>query len=129
MEMKDGLPSYVKVQMPANPTLKLEQFLLCTSCTISYIFGDYNKTTLSATVKTEKMAFKAKGGVEIPVNFVETTLQMVADDKDSTEYNFTMDIGWISVEYQNSVYFDNFKENMLGLAPMFIEGKDAAFDT
>ena len=75
------------------------------------------------------MAFKAKGGVEIPVNFVETTLQMVADDKDSTEYNFTMDIGWISVEYQNSVYFDNFKENMLGLAPMFIEGKDAAFDT
>ena len=29
-----------------------------------------------------------------------------------------MSIGYISPEYQTSAYFNNFKENMLGLAPM-----------
>lgn len=48
-EFKDGLPTYVKLTkdygMTENPdgqtekAGELEQFLLCTSCTISYIFG------------------------------------------------------------------------------------------
>ena len=63
------------------------------------------------------MSFK-KGGLPVPVQFVTVNLQMYADDPDETPYNWTMDIGYISPEYQGPMYFDHFKENMLGLAPM-----------
>ena len=42
-DFKDGLPTYVKANIQDDENLKLEQFLLCTSCPMSYIFGDYSK--------------------------------------------------------------------------------------
>ena len=74
------------------------------------------------------MVFK-EGAEPIPVNFVETTLELKANDKDETVYEVTMDIGWISVEYQNSDYFSNFKENMIGLSPVRTDGLDQALAT
>ena len=58
----------------------------------------------------------------MPVNFVQTTLEMKANDKDETVYEVTMDIGWIAKEYQNADYFDFYKENMLGISPVRTEG-------
>ena len=45
-------------------------------------------------------------------------------DKDETVYEVTMDMGWINPKYQNSTYFDNYKENMLGLSPLRTDGLD-----
>lgn len=39
-------------------------------------------------------------------------------DNSETPISWDMSIGYISPKYQNSTYFDNFKENMLGLSPM-----------
>jgi hypothetical protein len=35
-----------------------------------------------------------------------------------------MSIGYISPEYQSAGYFDHFRENMLGLAPMITEDEE-----
>jgi len=120
---KEGLYTHVKVIKDQDPTIPLEQFLLCTSCTISYIFGDYDD--FASPKSTQKVQFK-KGGGEVTINFIETNLSMVANDKDETMYNWTMDVAWIAPEFQNETYFDNFKENMLGLAPMKTESMDEA---
>ena len=55
---KDGLPVYVKAQLQGEESKELEQFLLCTSCSISYIFGDYLESTISAPKATEMMQFR-----------------------------------------------------------------------
>ena len=125
---KDGLPAYIQMQLQGEEEKQLEQFLLCTSCSISYIFGDYSKEQISTPKATEQMTFK-EGAKPIPVNFVETTFELKANDKDDTVYEVTMDIGWISVEYQNSDYFSNFKENMIGLSPVRTDGLDQALAT
>ena len=100
----------------------MEQFLLCTSCTISYIFG--NPDDFVGDVKaTEMMSFKHEAP-EVPVQFVETNLQLYANDDDETPYSFWMDIGYIHPEYQSDTYFVYHKENMLGLAPMILKEDD-----
>ena len=51
---------------------EVAQFLLCTSCTISYVFGlpgDFS----AATGKTEQMTFK-EGAEPVPVTFVSQDL-------------------------------------------------------
>ena len=35
----------------------------------------------------------------MPVDFVTTTLEFKANDKDETVYEVTMDIGWIDKKY------------------------------
>ena len=56
-EFRDGTPTYVRATRNYNADdPPLEQFNLCTTCTISYIFGvpdDYAKIK-----STEKMSFK-----------------------------------------------------------------------
>lgn len=47
---KDGLPAYVTATRDYDFDNPLEQFLLCTSCSISYIFG--NPDDFAGTVKT-----------------------------------------------------------------------------
>lgn len=72
-EFKDGLMSYARLTRDYDETDegKLEQFLLCTSCTISYMFGQRNDFFGSG--KTEQMRFKA-GGELVPVTFIDTNL-------------------------------------------------------
>lgn len=76
---------------------------------------------ISTPKATEMMSFK-RGSQLVPVNFVQTTLEMKANDKDETVYEVTMDIGWIAKEYQNADYFEFYKENMLGISPVMTEG-------
>lgn len=76
-DFKDGLMSYVDLTRDYSdqPQDQLEQFLLCTSCTISYIFG--NPSDFDGYVKsTEMMNFKRDGKMEseVPVQFVSTNL-------------------------------------------------------
>lgn len=96
----------------------LEQFLLCTSCTISYIFGKLDG--FERIKSTEMMKFN-NGSDLIPVQFVNVDLQIYADDPDQTPFSWNMDIGYIDPIYQSAPYFDYHKENMLGLAPMLTE--------
>ena len=54
---KDGLPAYVTMTRDYDFDNPMEQFLLCTSCTISYIFG--NPDDFVGDIKaTEMMSFK-----------------------------------------------------------------------
>lgn len=69
------------------------------------------------------MRFKANADT-VPVTFVDTNLQMYLDDDAQTPVNFNMKIGWIDPFYQNASYFDNFKENVLGLSPMLLNPDD-----
>jgi len=52
------------------------------------------------------------------VDFVSTKLQLQADDASKTVYSWSMDIGYINPSFQKPDFFTNYKENMLGLAPM-----------
>ena len=80
-----------------------------------------------ATVaSTANMAFI---GTEknVPVNFVsmELSIETAADEdegEEPEEYTWTMDVGYIALEYATPDYGINFVENMLGLAPMSITG-------
>lgn len=119
-EFRDGTPTYVRVTRNYNADdPPLEQFLLCTSCTISYIFGEPDDY---AEIKsTEKMSFKKdKNGKGTPVEcqFATVDLQLYEDNDEQTPHNWSMDVCFISPEYQSSTYFNFFKENMLGLNPM-----------
>ena len=56
----------------------------------------------------------------VEVNFVE--VDMVMQGTDGNDYTWTMDMGFIDpTTYQNSNYFDFYKENMLGLTPTDFE--------
>ena len=107
---RDGLPTYVRVTKDwgeAEATEgKLEQFLLCTSCTISYIFGKVDSMAFG-TQTTEQMRFKA-GSDMIPVTFIDTNLQLYEDDDETKGVNFNMQVGYIDPQYQSSMYFDMF---------------------
>ena len=72
-EFRDGLPTYVRMTLDNDESEegKLEQFLLCTSCTISYMFG--KDDMMLGDGKTEQMRFKA-GAPEVPVKFIDTNL-------------------------------------------------------
>ena len=69
------------------------------------------------------MQFK-KDAPTVPVNFISTTFSLKASDKDETVYEVTLDMGWIDPKYQNSTYFDYYKENMFGLSPLRTDGLD-----
>ena len=73
--------------------------------------------------KTYQMRFKADGGL-VDVKFIDTNLQLYLDDDPIKSVTFNMQMGWIDPTYQTSMYFDNYKENMLGLAPMLSEAND-----
>lgn len=114
-DFKDGTPTYAKVTRDFDEGPKLEQFLLCTSCTVSYIFGTIDD--LDTVVKSQEMQF-AEGYDPIPVNFINVNLQLYANDDAETPYSWNMDIAYIDPFYASPQYFVNYKENMLGLSPM-----------
>lgn len=72
-EFKDGLPTYARLTRDNVQTDegKLEQFLLCSSCTISYMFG--TRDNFYDSGKTEQMRFKA-GADMVDVTFIDTNL-------------------------------------------------------
>ena len=72
-EFKDGLMTYLKATRDygALDEPPLENFLLCTSCTISYIFGTLDD--FMSIKSTEMMSFK-HGSDPIPVQFVNIDL-------------------------------------------------------
>jgi hypothetical protein len=117
-EFKDGVPTYAKVTRDFDEGPHLEKFLLCTSCTVSYIFGKLDD--LDTVVNSEMMEFE-NGKGKIPVDFVNVNLQLYADDDAQTPYSWNMDIGYIDPFYASPQYFVNYQENMLGLAPMASE--------
>lgn len=59
-DFKDGLPTYVNASINQGQDSKkpLELFLMCTTCTISYIFGEPEKLGLKTLVNSEQMIFK-----------------------------------------------------------------------
>ena len=74
-EFRDGLMTYVRATRDygTGDVAPLEQFLLCTSCTISYIFGKLDG--FERIKDTEMMSFK-HGAEAIPVQFVNVDLQL-----------------------------------------------------
>ena len=90
--------------------------MLCTTCTISYIFGEV--AAGESIVSTATMVFK-EGGEPVEVNFVSMNLAMVGVD--GVTYYWTMDMGLINPTYQNLAYFNFYTENMFGLAPFLSE--------
>lgn len=112
-DFKDGLPTYANVTIDygqGNVGKPLELFLLCTTCTISYVFGKPDDFASITYVNSEKMVFKS-GGEEVVVDFYTTELTMNAvnmTDNSETPYAWKMSIGYISPEYQSIAYFDNF---------------------
>ena len=118
-DFKEGLPTYLNVTM-GDDKKDLELFLLCTTCTISYMFGKPEDFTGIKLVDSSNMVFKSDGE-EVKVDFYSAELTVTAvnpEDSSETPYKWTQNIGLISPEFQSNTYFDNFKENMLGLAPM-----------
>ena len=125
-EFKDGLPTYVKVTMDNSQGQDMELFLLCTTCTISYIFGKPDDFGSMEPNGVETMVFK-EGGGEVQVEFYTVTLTLTSvntTDNSETPYSWEMSIGYISPEYQSAGYFDHFRENMLGLAPMITDDEE-----
>ena len=123
---KEGLPTYVNATIDygqGEDKKPLELFLLCTTCTISYIFGNPDDFSLFECSGTEDMVFK-EGGKNVTVEFCNTSLTLTSvnsTDNSETPYSVDFSIGYISPEFQSLEYFDNFKENMIGLAPMLTE--------
>ena len=124
---KEGLPTYINATIDyaqdteAKP---LELFLLCTTCTISYIFGKPDDfTSFEKVGESANMVFK-EGGKNVTVDFYRTSLTLTAVNSttnEETPYVAEMAMGYISPEFQSDAYFVNFKENMIGLAPMLTE--------
>ena len=117
MEFKEGLYTYVKVIKDNDPKIKLEQFLLCTSCTTSYIFGKPDGYSVPEASGDSPMTLTPiEGGLPVPVTYVPTNLSMMGGEDGDTEYNWKMDVAWIDPKYQTIDYFYHPKENVLGLA-------------
>ena len=115
-EFRDGLPTYVKAWWDDQNKDNVPLFLLCTSCRISYIFGEV--PDMAGSTKTVNMSFN-KDASTVPVNFVSQQMSMY--DVDDNIISWTQEIGFISPEYQSSTYFDvNYNENMFGLAPSLV---------
>ena len=51
---------------------ELENFLLCNTCTMSYIFGTLDD--FEVIKRTEMIEFKSGSGNKVPVNFVNVDL-------------------------------------------------------
>ena len=117
---KDGLPTYVRVSRDQDLETKIEQYLLCTSCTISYVFDTAPK--FGTFVASETMNFKGNNQStatsDVKVDFYNTDLFLCADEDCGKQIAWNMNIGYISPQYKTSQYFDSVEENMLGLAPM-----------
>ncbi len=90
--------------------------MLCTSCTVSYIFAEL--LDLDTTVGEEVQLKFDPDYDAVPANFVNLNLQMYADDDAQTPYSFNMDVAFIDPFYASPQYFTNYQENVLGLAPM-----------
>ena len=98
---KEGLPQYVSISSEEDGVqTALGQFLLCTSCTISYMFG----VTPGGT--PEKISFREHPdpGDEIEVYFEERTLlfnkTIMKDQNEADDYfRVTMQIGIIDKKY------------------------------
>jgi len=63
-DFKDGLPAYANITIDygqGDNDKPLELFLLCTTCTISYIFGKPDSFGVMSLVNSEQMVFKSGG--------------------------------------------------------------------
>lgn len=76
---KDGTPVYAQLTRDWDQGEKLEQFLLCTSCTVSYIFGKIDDLDTVVDGGSVEMKFDHEFD-PVPVNFVNVNLQLYAND-------------------------------------------------
>lgn len=130
MEFKDGLPTYINLTRTLDDGTidTYPEFLLCTSCTVSFVFVEQFSETAKTTLD---MSFNG-GTTTIPVNFVNVNLTapaFVDDDGEvaenvPTDYSWNMDIAFIEKQYNTEDNFTNAAENTLGLAPMDTEDAD-----
>ena len=106
-EFRDGLPTYLSLKRDDSLVeTDMGQFLLCTSCTVSYVFASSAGETI---VASEYMTF-TEGAEQVQVDFVEVTLLVdgyAADDEDTdpAEYSWTMQLGFIDPSYATSSNF------------------------
>ena len=117
-QFRDGLPTYLHVSryedQESQVGLIAEEFLLCTSCTISYIFGTYvgSLTPFASTMMTFE-----DGKDQVQVDFYENQILWITDTR-GNEYQWSMTIGYIDKDiYLNDQYGLYYEESMLGLAP------------
>ena len=101
---KEGLPQYVT--LTDDKQNSLGQFLLCTSCTISYMFG-----TPPVNVTAEKISFREHADTPIEVYFEERTLvfsktALPSQNSADKTFSVTMEIGIIDKKYANKTYFN-----------------------
>ena len=68
---------------------ELTRFLVCTSCTVSYIFASIDGETVESTAS---MTFTDDGSA-VEVNFVNVDLEMTGIDGNT--YSWNMDLGFI----------------------------------
>ena len=66
-------------------------------------------------MSSDLMVFKTDG-LTVKVDFYNVNLKI--ESTPETISTWEMDIGYISKTFQLPDYFDNFQENMLGMAPM-----------
>ena len=101
---KEGLPQYVTLSDDKQNALG--QFLLCTSCTISYMFG-----TPPVNMTAEKISFREHANITLEVYFEERTLifnktTLPSQNAADKTFSVTMDIGIIDKKFANKTYFN-----------------------
>lgn len=121
----DGLLTYAHLKASSVPdaTDNQSSYLLCTTCTISYVLQKANPTDV---VSTALMTFKEDSST-VKVEFVNTNF--LWKDTDGQVLQWNMDLGFIDPAlYANEDYFDYFKESVLGLAPFLTTEDESLLD-
>ena len=108
---KEGLPQYVTLS-DGDDFSNLGQFLLCTSCTISYMFG-----TPRTSVTPEQIVFREHPDQALEVVFETRTLEFTkaAVLNSNEKFKVTMEIGIIDQQYASGFNWPN--QGVIGLAP------------
>ena len=121
----DGLLTYAHLKASTVPdaTDNQSSYLLCTTCTISYVLS---KASPADVKSTATMTFK-DGSSTVKVEFVNTNF--LWKDIDGAVHQWNMDLGFIDPAlYATEDYFDYFNESVLGLAPFLATEDESLLD-
>ena len=77
----------------STTTTTLPQWLICTTCTFSYMFSDSITSTAGETVEIQ---FK-EGAEKVTVVF--HSIDLVATGSDGVDYTWTQDVGVIATSF------------------------------
>ena len=117
----EGFMSYVEVDRIVDSTAVegMPRWLVCTTCSFSYMFGDVSAEVAKSTGSYVLNMFKPA----VEVTFVNMDLQMTTADGTGS-YLWNMDVAMVDNSYKTSTYFDFYDDNVLGVAPSLTEDAD-----